>query len=185
AQGVTFLQFSEFTTYDGSPAPAVGRAHYRGPHDFHRLYACSDCWIAIRADGQEQRRALLAALEVTQGSELEGAFKLLPSTDVLARLAPIGVDAVRALTLETSFTDPFALANELTFVVEDTQFGRAAIVRSYSDWSTTQGRRPAAEFAVGGETLAILAEAGLSDQRIGELLNSGVVAVPASGAVRP
>ncbi|MDD2858971.1 MAG: CoA transferase, partial [Candidatus Nanopelagicales bacterium] len=41
AQGVTFLQFSEFTTYDGSPAPAVGRAHYRGPHDFHRLYACS------------------------------------------------------------------------------------------------------------------------------------------------
>src|SRR5690606_2125671 len=59
AQSVTFLQFSEFTTYAGSPAPAVGRADYRGPSDLHRLYECADGWIALRAARPVERAALL------------------------------------------------------------------------------------------------------------------------------
>ena len=181
ALAVTFLQFSEFTTYEGSQPPAVGCADYRGPSSFHRLYACQDCWIAINADTDVKRQALLAAMNAADASLLESILLKQSSAQALATLAGIGVDAVRALSWETSFTDPFALANKLTFVVEDTQFGRAAIVSAYSDWSTTQGRPPAAEFAIGQETMAILTEAGLTEQRIDELLNSGVVAVPAQG----
>ncbi|MDO8732769.1 MAG: CoA transferase [Actinomycetota bacterium] len=178
AQGVTFIQFSEFTSYQGSAAPAVGKADYRGPSDFHRLYACEDCWIAVNADTDDKRHALLDAMNVTEASKIESLLRAQSSTQVLAVLSRIGVDAVRALSFESSFTDPFALANNLTYTVQDKQFGRAAIVRAYSDWSTTQGRRPAASFAVGEESLTILAEAGLSEHRIGELLNSGVVATP-------
>lgn len=181
-QGATFIQFSEFTTYEGSPPPAVAGADYRGPSDFHRLYACVDGWIAVNADTESKRQALLKAMGVTEASELESLLCTQPSSKVLPVLADSGVDAVRALSFESSFTDPFALANNLTTVVHDKQFGRAAIVRAYSDWSTTQGRRQAASFAIGEETLAILAEAGMSEQRIGELLNSGVIAVPTPAA---
>ena len=180
AQAVTFLQFSEFTTYEGSPEPAVGKADYRGSSDFHRLYECADGWIALNADEEDKRLALLDALNATDAKQLESLLYALSSNEVIATLSGIGVDAVRALSLATSFTDPFALANQLTTVVDETQFGRAAIVRAYSDWSTTQGRRPAAEFAIGEESVAILTEAGLNQQRIEELLNSGVVAMHSS-----
>lgn len=178
ALGVTFLQFSEFTTYQGSPAPAIGKADYRGPSDFHRLYECADGWIALNADTETKRQALLDAMNATEASQLESLLRTKKSEQVLAALSDIGVDAVRALSWESSFTDPFALANNLTFVVKHKQFRRAAIVRSYSDWSTTLGRRPAASFEVGEESLTLLTDAGLSEQRIEELLNSGVVAAP-------
>ncbi|MDO9484896.1 MAG: CoA transferase [Actinomycetota bacterium] len=178
AQGATFIQFCEFTTYPGSPPPAIGKADYRGPSDFHRLYECEDGWIALNADRDDKQRALLKAFDVTHASQLESLLRTQDSANVVAKLSSIGVDAVRALSWETSFTDAFALANQLTYVVEHKQFGRAAIVRSYSDWSTTLGRREPASFEVGEESLKILSEAGLSEQRITELLNSGVVESP-------
>jgi crotonobetainyl-CoA:carnitine CoA-transferase CaiB-like acyl-CoA transferase len=178
AQAVTFLQFSEFTTYHGSPAPAVGCTDYRGPNDFHRLYECSDGWIAVRATKDDERKALLHTLNVTDASRIAEVVSTQAAGHVITALSRAGLDVVRALSFESCFTDPFPVANNWMYVVQDKQFGRSNVMRAYSDWTTTEGRRPAASFAVGEDSVAILTDAGLSAERINELLDAGVVAAP-------
>jgi crotonobetainyl-CoA:carnitine CoA-transferase CaiB-like acyl-CoA transferase len=178
AQSVTFLQFGEFTTYRGSPAPAIGRADYRGPGDTHRLFECTDGWIALRATRPAERAALLSALDVSDAGRLEQALAAHTVAEAITKISGAGVDVVRALSFASSFTDPFPVANDWMYVVQDKQFGRSMIMRGYSDWTTSEGRRPAASFAVGEDSVAVLASAGVPAQRIKDLIEAGVVTAP-------
>ena len=49
------FQGAEFTTFSGSPTPMVGAPDFLGESAWHRLYRCSDGWIAgefvARSDG--------------------------------------------------------------------------------------------------------------------------------------
>jgi len=177
ADAVTFLQYPEFTRSEGSAPPAVGRADYPGPDAWHRLYECTDGWIALHALPSQQE-ALLGVLGVDGVDGIESAVLSRDVASVLADLQSVGVAAVRSLLLATSYTDPFPEANDWMDVVVDPQFGRSQIMRAYSDWSTSEGRQEPTPFRIGEESVALLEEAGLPSERIAALIADGVVTVP-------
>lgn len=181
ADSVTFLQFAEFTTYEGSEPPAVGRADYPGPDPWHRLYECADGWIAVHAV-PIKRQNMLDALGVASVDEVPASVLSRDVVSVIADLRSVGVDVVRSLLLSTNFTDPFPEANDWMHVVTDPQFGRSKIMRAYSDWSTTEGRREPLPFRIGEESVAVLEEAGVSSERIAALVADGTVVAPDQGA---
>lgn len=178
ADAVTFLQFSEFTTYRGSPAPAAGRDDYAGPSATKRFFECADGWIAVNAGDDASARILLDVAGVADAAALAGVFLRRSVEEVVRELAAAGVDVVRSLLLETSFDDPFPVANDWMHVVQDREFGRSLIMRGYSDWSTTEGRRDEESFRIGEESRDILREHGIGDRRVQELIGLGVVRAP-------
>ncbi len=114
---------------------ALGLRPTRGPR---RACLPSDSREAIERACEQPvaarvRVSLLKVMNASPADQLEALIRTQNSEQVLAVLSGIGVDAVRALSWKSSFTDPFARANNLTFVVHHKQFGRAAIVHSYSD----------------------------------------------------
>jgi hypothetical protein len=60
--------------------------------------------------------------------------------------------------------DPFLVENEFSHVVADPVAGKLRIVRGFSDWPGTRpaSERPARGAALGEETSAVLAAAGIS-----------------------
>jgi crotonobetainyl-CoA:carnitine CoA-transferase CaiB-like acyl-CoA transferase len=181
AASSTFLQSAEFTLYHGRPEPITGGPDFPGPHPGHRYHACSDGWLAVAATTPVRMTALLEALGIDDAERIEEALRHRTVEDAVALLADHGVPACRVAEREGYLHDPFLVENGFSHVVEHGTFGRIRVVRGYADWGTDDGRAAARWLEAGQHSRWILAEAGITGERLASLLGDGTVVEPAAG----
>jgi crotonobetainyl-CoA:carnitine CoA-transferase CaiB-like acyl-CoA transferase len=180
ANSSLMLQAAEFTTYPGRPAATVGYRDWPGPGPYHQLYHCSDAWIFLvggGTDGDDVRRALgLPAQSGTDPEkELSDAIGGLTVIEALDRLGALGIAAAKVLSRHHMFSDPWLEDNRFFHLITDSQLGVCRVVRTLADWPDTAHAPPARSFALGEDTIEVLAEHGYGSDAIAALLKAGAI----------
>ncbi len=130
------FQGAEFTTFSGSPTPMVGAPDFLGESAWHRLYRCSDGWIAVSSsrDQMERLTHVAAAREEDLAVAGERLLRQLRMEEAVVRLTELGASAVAVLGRDDVFTSPLLIENEFFFRVEDAKVGPLRAVRSFANW---------------------------------------------------
>lgn len=150
-----------------------------GTSQCHRIYRAADGWFALVARTDEQRRATGAVA----GAEEDGfaeAFATWRRDDVLAALKRAGVPAavVRENAMDDFFDEPRNREHGIARRLHAEAYGVLDVIGGY--WTLTPpGERPTDPKetvpAGGADTVAVLAAAGYTTERIAELLAENVV----------
>ena len=187
-------QSGEITWYDGREPSPVGGRDYPGPSALRRHYPCSDGWIALACTEAAQFHQVATALghpewagrmtaeralaESNTGAlaDLIGAaLAELPRDDVVDRLLARGVPAAPAYALADLVDDPVPHANGFFRDYEHPVWGTSRGVRGFADWGRSEGGFVRDAPGIGEHSVEVLAEFGVSAERIAELLAAGVV----------
>ena len=193
AQSLTF-QLGEVVDYPGRPPAPSGGVDCLGLNAVHRYYACRDGWIGVAAETPAEAAALLSLVGVTAdplealSAEPEGPLAgrvadILASRnrdDVLNALEVAGVPGAPCVRGYEAYEDPWLAQNRVYEAWRHPRLGEAVGVRGFADFSRTPGgfRFPVPD--AGEHTRQVLAEFGLSRDRIETLLASGAVFEPAA-----
>ncbi len=191
-QSVLF-QSGEVTWFEGRTPSPVGGLDFTGAFALRRNYPCADGWLALSAgEGQFHDVALAvghpdwAGRMTAERAEKEPADGVLagligevlaamPRGEAVERLLAKGVPAAPALTIDEFFGDPWVRSNGFFRDYEHPQMGLITAPRGFADWSRSEGGFARTAPLIGEHTREVLAEAGLSDERIAALLAAGVV----------
>jgi crotonobetainyl-CoA:carnitine CoA-transferase CaiB-like acyl-CoA transferase len=152
------FQAAELTTYGGRARPLVGHPAFLGESAHHRLYGCSDGWIAIRAteQGLETFLAHDGVASPGDAADLEPALGRLTVDEALRILAEAGIVAVPVLDRHHLFSDPLLLENDFFLPVDDAALGPVTAVRSFADWDGVPQVPSARTHALGEDTVALV-----------------------------
>ena len=165
-----------WVTPDGStvaPRPKLD-AMQQGWCDDYRLYETGGGdWLCVAAVTDEQRRTLRAVV----GDDLEASFRSRPAAEWFAALDGAGVpceisDPDFVLSF---FDDPDVRDRGWVASYEHPIVGRMEALGLMFDLDDTPGRVQGPPLVPGQDTRAILAELGYDEERVEELLASGVV----------
>jgi crotonobetainyl-CoA:carnitine CoA-transferase CaiB-like acyl-CoA transferase len=155
----TFVQAAEYTTWDGAPEPLQGGELFRGPADGHRYYECADGWVAVAAQDDPARAAMLGALGVMHFPAAASALRAMPHAEATGLLASAGVPACRVVARPRPLRDQFLEDNRFTHLVAMPQ-GTGRVVDHHSRWPEAPEPRASAYFEIGADTAALLGELG-------------------------
>jgi crotonobetainyl-CoA:carnitine CoA-transferase CaiB-like acyl-CoA transferase len=191
AQSLTF-QLAEVVDYAGRPPNDLGGRDCLGPRALHRFYECADGWLALVCETQGQAEALGAVLNVeidpdalaaSRDGELADALaraaKTRPRDETVQALLAAGVPAAPALRAAEALESEWLWENRTLERWVHPRLGDIVGVRSYADFSRTQAGFAHPTPDLGEHTTAMLAEMGVSAERIEALLASGAVFEPA------
>jgi crotonobetainyl-CoA:carnitine CoA-transferase CaiB-like acyl-CoA transferase len=130
------FQGAEFTKFSGSPAPVVGAPDFLGESAWHRLYRCSDGWIAVLSSRDQLESFVHIAEESDEdlGAACERLLGRLSTEEAMARVTLSGASAVAVLGREDVFAAPNLIENDFFFRVEDAKVGPLLAVRAFADW---------------------------------------------------
>ncbi|MCU4183255.1 CoA transferase [Acidiferrimicrobium sp. IK] len=127
------IQAGELTTFEGRPPSVSGGPDFLGPDERHRLYRCSDGWIAV-AWTADPPPAGVASVLVDGERDLGAALAASPCATALRALTAVQVAAVRVLDRRAIYDDPWMAANNFFRTVDDSVIGEVTVVRGYADW---------------------------------------------------
>jgi crotonobetainyl-CoA:carnitine CoA-transferase CaiB-like acyl-CoA transferase len=157
------FQAAEFTSFADRPPTLQGNPAFLGEAEVHRLYRCSDGWIAAGAGAAAIATTLArdgssGASDPAAGvvSSAETALANLTVGFAIDQLALAGIPAVRAISRLTLFDDPALLESGLFFRVSDPDFGEITAVRSFAQWSGLVAPSSARMHALGEDTAWVL-----------------------------
>jgi crotonobetainyl-CoA:carnitine CoA-transferase CaiB-like acyl-CoA transferase len=153
------FQGAEFTTFAGRHEPPTGHLDYLGEGPAHRLYRCSDGWVAIGAASPATRDALDRVAGGRLGertSTAETTFATRTVASVLAACRAAEVPAVRVLPRDEIFTSDDLAENEFFLTIADDDLGEIQAVRGFSEWDGVPPRGHAMTRAAGSDTDAVL-----------------------------
>jgi crotonobetainyl-CoA:carnitine CoA-transferase CaiB-like acyl-CoA transferase len=178
--------------YAGRPPADKGGRDCLGLRALHRFYACADGWLALVCDTEEEASGLARALALDLhpaqalaaprdgdlARALETAFAVRSREEALDALTAAGVPAAPALRAAEALTDPYLIENRLLEMWDHPRLGAILGVRGFSDFSRTPTgfRRPCPD--LGEHTAELLAEFGVSPDRIEALFATGAVFEP-------
>ena len=130
------FQGAEFTTFSGSSAPMVGAPDFLGESAWHRLYRCSDGWIAVISsrDQMEKFTHTVAVRDEDLAVAGQRLFGELSMEEAVTRLTELGASAVAVLGRDDVFTAPLLIENDFFFRVEDAMVGPLRAIRSFAKW---------------------------------------------------
>ncbi len=143
------FQGAEYTTYAGRPEPLVGELDFVGATPDHRMYACADGWVAVRADAASDR----AAWDTIRD---EDHLAATPVATIVAECHEARVPAVAVLGRDEVFTSAAMAENACFITVDDENLGEVRVLRGYSDWDGVAPRQRATMHAAGRDTSAVL-----------------------------
>ncbi|MBI1199140.1 MAG: hypothetical protein GC203_14870 [Phenylobacterium sp.] len=187
AQSLLF-QLGEMVTYEDRPPNDVGGVDCLGVRALHRYYACADGWLGIVCETEAEaaglgralgidlgERALLAPRVGDLAERLEAAFAGLGRDAALDALLAEGVAAAPALRGPEALDDPWLNENDFFQHWEHRRIGPIVGPRAYADFRRTAGAftRPTPD--VGEHTAEVLADFGVTPERIADFLARGVV----------
>ena len=191
AQSLTF-QLAEVVDYAGRPPNDLGGRDCLGPRALHRFYECADGWLALVCETQAQAEALGAVLNVEIGPNalaaardghladaLARAAKTRPRDETVQALLAAGAPAAPALRAAEALESAWLWENRTLERWVHPRLGDVVGVRSYADFSRTPAGFAHPTPDLGEHTTALLAEMGVSAERIEALLASGAVFEPA------
>jgi crotonobetainyl-CoA:carnitine CoA-transferase CaiB-like acyl-CoA transferase len=193
SQSVLF-QSGELTWYEGrEPSPTGGR-DFIGPNALRRFYPVRDGWVAVAcgtpaefqqlalalghpewAGRMTAEQALTAPAQGDLAELIAAAFAELSLAEAMDRLVTRAVPAAPALGIGDIFTDPWLEQNRVFRTVPDRTFGEVTCVRSYADWSRSEGGFAYAAPAIGEHSLEILGEFGVDGETVAKLIAEGAV----------
>jgi crotonobetainyl-CoA:carnitine CoA-transferase CaiB-like acyl-CoA transferase len=130
------FQGVEFTNFSGRPAPMVGAPAFLGESAWHRLYECSDGWIAVRSSRNQMESLVDTAVDTEEdlGLACEVFLCRLSVEGAMARMSELGVPAVAVLGREELFAAPLLVENDFFLRVEDAEVGPLTAVRTFAKW---------------------------------------------------
>jgi crotonobetainyl-CoA:carnitine CoA-transferase CaiB-like acyl-CoA transferase len=172
--GASLLTVSETVVLpDGSlaPIPRLDAAQ-TGLSASHRIYACSDGWVALAG---EETAPLCRALDVSDSGALEAAFAAVGRDAALERLAAQGVqaEAVRLDQLDAFLDDPVLRRLGLCVQYPHTTFGDVAQIGGLWQLGDLSLQLDRAAPALGEHTREVLSDLGLAAAEIDVLIESG------------
>ena len=188
AQSLTF-QLGEVVTWEGRPPAPKGGVDCLGLSPVHRYYECQDGWLAVAAESLAEAEALLTVLG-TQADPAD-ALSAPPEGPLAGRLADLlagrardgvldaleaaGVPCIPCVRGYEAYEDSWLAENGVFVAWRHPRLGEAVGVRSYADFDRTPGgfRHPVPD--AGEHTREVLADFGLTPERIEALLGSGAV----------
>lgn len=190
AQSLTF-QLAEVVAYEGRPANDIGGRDCLGPRALHRFYACDDGWLALVCETEVQAEALAQVLGLDLGADPLSA----PRDGVLARaiaqalahrardaavdaLLTGGIPAAPALRATEALESAWLWDNRTLERWTHPRLGEIVGVRSYADFSRTPAGFAFPTPDLGEHSSALLADLGLSPERIAALMAAGAVFEP-------
>lgn len=162
----------EVTRYDVRPPARRGGAGYAGPHVLDRLYAPADGgWIRLQA--REDQRPALA--EVGLSGDLAQAIAVRDRDELVEALHATGVDAVAAYNVNEMITHSRLLESGI-LQKQPRPSGRPHIAPGRLAWfSRTQRTGAMGPPGLGEHSVEILRAAGIAEERIADLLESGSI----------
>ena len=187
AQSLLF-QLGEMVTYDGRPPNDLGGEDCLGVRALYRYYKCADDWLGMACDTDAEAAALGRALGVDPGAapllasrdgdlatRLEAAFAGLPRAAALDALEGAGVAAAPVLRGAETLDDPYLAENDFLEAWDHPRLGAMITVKGYAGFARTPVSlvRPTPD--LGGHSAEVLADWGVSPDRIAALLASGAV----------
>lgn len=175
--GASLLTVSETVVLpDGSlaPFPRLDAAQ-TGLSDAHRIYACSDGWLALAG---EDAAPLCRALDVSDARGLEAAFAELGLDVALGRLAGEGVlaEPVRLDQLDAFLDDPELRRLGLSVQYPHASYGSVDQIGGLWQLGELSLQLDRAAPALGEHTRDVLSELGFARAEIEELIESGAAA---------
>ncbi len=194
AQSLTF-QLAEVVAYDGRPANDLGGRDCLGPRAVHRFYECSDGWLGLVCERQDELEALSRVLNVEVASDALSAAndsalaqaigRALSSRrrdEVVQELLAAGVPAAPALRAAEALESEWLRENNVLERWAHPRLGDILSVRAYSDFSRTPAgfQRPTPD--LGEHSVPLLGELGLAPDQIAALMASGVIFEPSQVA---
>jgi crotonobetainyl-CoA:carnitine CoA-transferase CaiB-like acyl-CoA transferase len=186
-------QFAQFVRYPGGPEPAMGERDCVGSCALERFYECQDGWIAIACLTPRLWEALRTALglsamdpqsalrEPRHGALADAvarALKPLTCEAALARLEAAGAPAAPALTGPEIYDDAYLAQNGYLDAHARPGVGVVRTAKAYAKFDGDSGVFPCPAPLLGEHTVEVLAEYGLSPERVGALIASGAVIQP-------
>jgi crotonobetainyl-CoA:carnitine CoA-transferase CaiB-like acyl-CoA transferase len=193
AQSLTF-QLGEVVTWEGRPPAPKGGVDCLGLSPVHRYYECQDGWLAVAAESLVEAEALLTVLgtpadpadalsappEGPLAGHLADILAGRTRDGVLEALEAAGVPCIPCVRGYEAYEDSWLAENGVFVAWKHPRLGEAVGVRSYADFDRTPGgfRHPVPD--AGEHTREVLADFGLSAERIEALLGSGAVFEPAA-----
>jgi crotonobetainyl-CoA:carnitine CoA-transferase CaiB-like acyl-CoA transferase len=175
-----FLQMEDMVRFaEREPAP-VGCEDLRGLHPLRSYYEARDGWVYVDvprddegAAGRLRSAGLLPA--DADSSQLGATIAGRTVADVLHALAIAGVPATRVRRVSEVLRDPRLLEAEAFHIRRSDTGGTFMMTGRYADFSRTQRRGPMMPPGRGEHSREVLAEAGLDEQEIDEILENEVV----------
>ena len=179
------LQIGELTTYPGAPAPPMGARDCTGASAMERYYQCADGWIATACRTSADAVALLTVLGLTDvdpvaalsaprdgdlATRTAAAFASWTVKEARAALGATGVPIAPVLSIVDTLTDAYLRDNDFYEEYVDPAFGIGTAVQFFGHFSRSPTGFPRPAPALGEHSAEVLAEFGLSAERIGELL---------------
>lgn len=187
-------QSGEMVTYEGRPPAPLGDRDCVGESATRRLYQCREGWVMLWATSPEQYQSACVALghpewvgrmtaeqalrEPRHGvtaDRFAAAFAELTRDDALDRLLTHHVPAAPATTIEEMFSLPWHRQNGFFWETDHPQWGPMTTVHTYGTWSRTPGGFRLRAPLLGEHTREALAEAGVDEARLEQLIASGAV----------
>ena len=191
AQSLTF-QLAEVVAYEGRPANDKGGRDCLGPRALHRFYECADGWLGLVCERPEEAEALGRTLSVEIGADaliaprdgalaeaIAGSLASRSRDETVLALLAAGVPAAPALRAAEAMESEWLWDNGVFECWNHPRLGDILGVRAYADFSRTPSgfRHPTPD--LGEHSTALLAELGVSPERIADLLATGAVFEPA------
>ena len=180
--GASVLTASEtLLLADGSAPPVAGLDHDQtGLAPGYRLYRLEDGWLAVAALTDQARAALRLVAGASDDGALAGALAGRKLADATARLQEAGVpaEAARLDQMDTFFDDPANQAAGLIARYPHEVYGDLEQIGGLWDLGDLPLALDRPPPRLGEHTVEVLAEAGLTDAEIENLLATGVIAGP-------
>jgi crotonobetainyl-CoA:carnitine CoA-transferase CaiB-like acyl-CoA transferase len=179
-----YAQSEELVQVSGRPPAHVGGRDFPGPGGLDRCYETADGWLRLQADpvaGPAQLRAagLIDGPEPARPQEwterLTAAFAPLERDAAVRRLTEAGVPAVPVRRMLELAEDPDYTAFEILTTLQRGELGPTLAPARYAAFSRTRQDRLLIAPGVGEHSTEILSEAGLTEDEIAALIESGAV----------
>ncbi|THD63618.1 CoA transferase, partial [Phenylobacterium sp.] len=190
SQSLTF-QLAEVVAYEGRPPNDLGGRDCLGPRALHRFYSCEDGWLALVCETQEAAEGLSRVLSLEYGDDPLTAPRdgLLAQAIALAlanrrrdetvhALLSAGVPAAPVLRAAEALESKWLWENCALERWTHPRLGDIVGVRSYADFSRTPAGFQYPTPDLGEHSCALLAEFGISAERMAALLATGAVFEP-------
>jgi crotonobetainyl-CoA:carnitine CoA-transferase CaiB-like acyl-CoA transferase len=166
------MQSGELVRYEGRTPPLRGGRDFKGPSPADRYYRAADGWVRVQAPSLEAIGEALGLPRVHQGDgrAVSDAVAATPAGAILERLRRAGIPAVLARQPLDLWHDQ-KLADAELFLECRFPDGRPYLVpHRYARFSRTEQQSIIGAPGVGEHSRAVLAEAGLSDEELDELV---------------
>lgn len=187
AQSLLF-QLGELVDYPGRPPNDLGGVDCLGVSALHRYYACADGWIGLVAETAAEAVTVGRALGVDPGPDplaeprdgalarrIEAGIAARRRTEVLAALRAVGVAAAPVIRGAEALEDEHLALNRFVEAWSHPRLGLMITATGFASFSRTPAgfTRPTPDLAQ--HSAEVLAEYGVSADRISDLMTSGAV----------